>query len=507
MGALEEIGPYLAEFMGTFVLVFTIGCSQLSGDGGNPAYAMTAVASSLMVMTYALARISGGHFNPAVTIAVAISGKMRGSSSSANGDGDDANAVLNVPRQFIVDDRSPTKIATKVFLYVCSQVLGATLAALAYTTLFGEELALKPAPGHDWVEAGVCEALYTAMLCFVFLNVTAAKHNVPNQFYGLAIGFVYIAGGYAAAPISGGALNPAVSVGIDVSSSSDGTWWCLPYVLYQIVGALVACLLFRLVRPEDYARPPRTISDNAPVTFRPRRLMSTRLASEFIGTMIVAMTFGLNVLGGSQATAWSVAAALICMMYALGDVSGGHFNPAVTLGVAIIDRKNWSAGDAAAYMCIQVLAGINAGFFFSGMWDGRTFPLRSHDPFSTEAAVIVEFIFTFVIVLVFLSTAVVKGITTHLPRNFYFALAVGSCVTAGGTAAGKVSGGELNPALTLGISGIHELQRGGDFLCTASFLAVQLLAGVVGALIFAVTHEKQRDMDPKIESHFERTVD
>ena len=63
------------------------------------------------------------------------------------------------------------------------------------------------------------------MLCFVVLNVAATAKNKPNEYYGLAIGFVIIAGGYAGGGISGGAFNPAVAFGIDTASVGLGFGW------------------------------------------------------------------------------------------------------------------------------------------------------------------------------------------------------------------------------------------------------------------------------------------
>merc|ERR1719262_2087498 len=81
---------------------------------------------------------------------------------------------------------------------------------------------LEPGEGFTWFEACIAEVLYTAMLCFVVLNVAAASKVAGNQYYGLAIGFVIVAGGYAVGPISGAALNPAVALGVDAAHAIDG---------------------------------------------------------------------------------------------------------------------------------------------------------------------------------------------------------------------------------------------------------------------------------------------
>merc|ERR1719248_508993 len=163
------------------------------------------------------------------------------------------------------------------------------------------------------------------MLVFVVLNVAVAKANTPNQFYGLAIGFVIIAGAYGAGGISGGCFNPAVALGIDVSSAGLGFGWGFAYAGYELLGAALASALFRVVRPDEFG-------GEAEYT------LGTKLVSEFIGTFYLVLTVGLNVLGKSPAPVWSIASSLMCMVYALGNCSGAHFNPAVTLAIILAGR-------------------------------------------------------------------------------------------------------------------------------------------------------------------------
>merc|ERR1719393_804440 len=164
------------------------------------------------------------------------------------------------------------------------------------------------------------------MLCFVVLNVATAGKNAGNQFFGLAIGFVIIAGGYAAGGISGGAFNPAVALGIDVSSAGLGFGWSFAYAGYELIGAALASAMFRVVRPDEFGGE----ADYS---------LGTKLVSEFLGTFFLVLTVGLNVLGKSPGPVWSIAAALMCMIYALGNCSGAHFNPAVTLAIIAAGRN------------------------------------------------------------------------------------------------------------------------------------------------------------------------
>merc|ERR1719428_1735370 len=205
------------------------------------------------------------------------------------------------------------------------QLIAGILAGLSYWALFGFSFNLQPGAGFGWWEVMIVEVLYTFMLCFVVLNVATAKRNEGNEFYGLAIGFVIIAGGYAGGGISGGAFNPAVAFGIEVSSGSFG--WSYLYLIYELIGAGLASGLFFLVRPDDNGQ----YREGEDFEYK----ISTMLLAEFIGTFYLCLTVGLCVLGQSPATPWSAAAALMCMIFSLGSVSGANFNPAVTLALTL----------------------------------------------------------------------------------------------------------------------------------------------------------------------------
>merc|ERR1719337_743529 len=185
----KQMAAYFSEFLGTYLLVFTVGCNVLTG---SPVWAATSIACVLMVSIYALGGVSGANFNPAVSVTLGLSGKL---------DWKD------------------------VGIYSVVQIIAGICAGLSYGALFFKVFNLEPQPGFGWWEAALAEVLYTFMLCFVVLNVAATGKNQPNQYYGLAIGFVIVAGGYAAGGISGGAFNPAVALGIDISSAGLGFGW------------------------------------------------------------------------------------------------------------------------------------------------------------------------------------------------------------------------------------------------------------------------------------------
>jgi len=445
---MGEAAPanYIAEFIGTYLLVFTVGCNVLTGSA---TWAVTSIAAVLMVSIYALAGVSGANFNPAVSLALGLS-KTMGAEGMEWKD---------------------------VGIYCAAQIAGGIAAGFSYAGLFQKTVNLKPSPGFGWWEAGLAEVLYTFVLCFVVLNVAAIKisKNKGNQYFGLAIGFVVIAGGYGAGAISGGAFNPAVAIGLDVSSAfTQGFGWCVAYVVYEFVGAAMAAGLYRAVRPEEFgqAKPEGAVT------------MQNCLA-EFLGTFVLVLTVGLNVLGNSPAGAWSIAAALMCMIFALGDVSGANFNPAVTVAILASGRSKIEAAQAGAYIGCQLAGGVVAAFTYSAMHHGRTFDLGPKAPYGWIGAVAGEYVFTFVLCFVVLNVA-----TTKEPLSQYFGLAIGSCVTAGGLAIGGVSGGSLNPAVSVGISASAVL-GGGKFWQCLVYSLVEIAAGATAAGVFMVTRPSE----------------
>merc|ERR550537_38229 len=212
------------------------------------------------------------------------------------------------------------------------------------------------------------------MLCFVVLN-TACSKDKGNQYFGLAIGFVVIAGGYGAGSISGGCFNPAVALGIDVSSAGLGFGWGFAYTGYELIGAALAAGLFRVVRPDDFDE-----------SHDGNYALSTKCVSEFIGTYVLVLTVGLNVLADSKAAALSIAASLTCMIYALGNCSGAHFNPAVTVAIMLAGRDKCPTNEGLAFIPCQLLGGIAAAYTYAAMMHGRTFALEPKAPYDWHAA-------------------------------------------------------------------------------------------------------------------------
>jgi len=207
------MAKYLTEFIGTFFLVATIGFTVIAPGAGD--MAPLAIGASLMVMIFAGGHVSGGHYNPAVTLAVYLRG------------------------------RCP---AMDVLPYWLAQLCGAGAAAVL--VLFVKDKVVVTALEPDVARALIAEFLYTFALCYVVLNVATAKGTSGNPTYGLAIGFTVLTGAYAVGGVSGGAFNPAVAVGITVMGLSRvGNIWI--FLVANFAAAAAAAFTFRLINPED----------------------------------------------------------------------------------------------------------------------------------------------------------------------------------------------------------------------------------------------------------------
>merc|ERR1719408_855255 len=173
------------------------------------------------------------------------------------------------------------------------------------------------------------------------------------------------------------------------------------------------------------------------------------------------------------------------MIFALGNCSGAHFNPAVTVAIMIAGRDKCPPKEGGAFIATQLVAGICAAYTYAGMMHGKTFALGPKDPYNWGQALMGEFVFTFVLCFVVLSVATVKT-----PLSQYFGLAIASCVTAGGNAIGGISGGSLNPAVSTGISAARII-GGGHFYNCLIYSCFELAGAALAAGVFTATHPSE----------------
>jgi aquaporin Z len=207
----------IVELIGTFFLVLTVGACVVNPNSG--VIAPIAIGSSLMIMIFAGGHISGGHYNPAVTVAVAVRGRL---------------PAIEVPG------------------YIIAQLIGAGLAAGAVYYLKGPNRPLVDAGGpiYGIGQIAFAEFLYTFALAYVVLNVATAKATAGNSFYGLAIGFTVATGAFAVGAISGGAFNPAVATGCLLMGLIPPTNF-LAYIAAQLAAGALAAFVFRSLNPDD----------------------------------------------------------------------------------------------------------------------------------------------------------------------------------------------------------------------------------------------------------------
>jgi aquaporin Z len=208
---------YAVEAIGTFFLVFTVGTAVGSGSPLAP----LGIGAVLMVMVYAGGHLSGGHYNPAVTLAVLVRGRIRLRDAAA---------------------------------YWLVQLGAGLLAALVVRDILDPVQLTRHATmtlsGHAMVAAFVVEMLFTFALCYVVLNVATSKSHPDNSFYGLAIGFTVVAGAVAVGAISGAAFNPAVTLGAAVMDMfAWPTLWV--YLVAQVLAGIAAGVTFLVMNPDD----------------------------------------------------------------------------------------------------------------------------------------------------------------------------------------------------------------------------------------------------------------
>lgn len=212
---MEHLRKYLVEFIGTFFLVFTVGLTAFA-PVALPAYKV-AIGFVLMVMVYAGGFVSGGHYNPAVSLAAAVRGALSWS---------------------------------QIAQYWIAQFLGGAAAAglVMYFTASPEVEAGCP---FGLAALIIGEFLFTYALCYVVLMTATSKATAGNSYYGLAIGSTVMVGAFVVGGVlCFGAFNPAVALGLYMLKSA-----CLGSILLTIATNLVAgvfaALTYKLVVKED----------------------------------------------------------------------------------------------------------------------------------------------------------------------------------------------------------------------------------------------------------------
>ncbi len=203
---------YLTEFIGTFFLVLTV---VLATNNPNIAsMAPLAIGGMYLAMIYAGGHISGGHYNPAVTLAVLIRGKI-----------DRTDGLYYIMVQLIAG------------------VLAASIGVFLHDCGNGGEIVARL--NEQAMCAVLAEFLGTFALAYVVLNVATTRSNASNSHYGIAIGFTMLASSYALGGLSGGAFNPAIALGATVAGMF--AWDDIGiYLIGTLLGGAAAATVFHV---------------------------------------------------------------------------------------------------------------------------------------------------------------------------------------------------------------------------------------------------------------------
>ncbi len=200
------MNKYIIELIGTLFLTL------VAATTGNP----IAIGVVLCALVYAGGPISGGHYNPAVTVGLLIRGKI--------------------------------KVIEGLF-YIISQALGGFIAAILVYFLNGKQYFVPTPPaGSTLSMIYTSELVFTFLLVFVILHVATSEKTKGNQYFGLAIGFALMAAVYAASRYSGGVLNPAIGFGLifyNVKEISSNMTNLLVYLTAPTLGGVLAGTVYR----------------------------------------------------------------------------------------------------------------------------------------------------------------------------------------------------------------------------------------------------------------------
>mmetsp|Transcript_12119 Transcript_12119/g.22254 ORF Transcript_12119/g.22254 Transcript_12119/m.22254 type:complete len:458 (+) Transcript_12119:71-1444(+) len=433
----ETVVKVATEALGTGLLVFTIGCNVLSSNG---VWGVLSTACVFIALVYIFTAVSGAHFNPAVTLAHAVIGRMKFGEAG---------------------------------MYIGAQLLGGICGAVAYRWLFYETVFFAPMAGVSPWAAAVAEGIYTFMLCFVILN-TGPQRSKGHQFYGVAIGMALAAGGLGARALSGACFNPAVAIAMDFASAGLGFGWSVVYVGFELAGTALACVCFRYLRPQEFFA-----GTSRELEVREASLPQM-VAGEAIGTFLIVLTFALGAAANSPGAALGVGAAVLSLTFSLGDICGVHFNPAITIAVTTSCRGKCSSSQALRFICAQLLGACLAAMV-ARMLNPPAEQLLTHVGFSVAGAAFAELMFTFLVCLTFLATVI-----SDEPWKVteYFGIAIGWAVIAAGYASQRISGGFLNPAsaLSLCLMGPHAVKT--LFFRGLCYILAECVAAVLAASFF-----------------------
>jgi aquaporin Z len=210
----RPVAKYATEAVGALLLMFTVGACVRAGSPLAP----LGIGAVLMALVYAGGHVSGAHYNPAVTVAAFVRGRIGGRDALA---------------------------------YVAAQVAGGLVGAQLARVVVPAAAVTPSAPGgFALLAVFVAELVFTFALAYVVLNVATSRDHAGNSFYGLAIGFTVTAGAVAVGGVSGAVFNPAVLLGgATIGLFAGSILWV--YLAAQVLAGVAAGVVFTSLNPAD----------------------------------------------------------------------------------------------------------------------------------------------------------------------------------------------------------------------------------------------------------------
>lgn len=438
---MNRVPKFMAEFIGTFVLVL-FGCGSVAfPTDPNFITISFAFGLALVAMIYAVGPTSGCHVNPAVSLAMWITGRM-----------------------MFVD----------MLLYWVAQFIGAIAGAAVVLGIVsgrpGYKLHEKGLGANCWgpkcldqysqTSAFFAELIFTFIFIVVILGSTMPVPKGPSDpemvpqttssVAGLAIGLTLVAIHLCGLPITGVSVNPARSFGPAVLRGSprlDQLWL---FFIAPFMGATFAGLVFRFNCPLS-----KGWSHTCPLL--------KKFFAEFFGTYTLVLlgagtaVFTTDPIRINISIAFGLA--LIAAAYGIGAISGGHINPAVTLGVFVANKLPGGLKELGVYWLAQFLGGIMATTTLYGIVSGRPgyeievnglgangFGEGEYGLYDGTSAFFAELIFTFLFLVSILgSTAEHDGVQTYLAG-----ISIGLTLVVIHIISIPITGTSVNPARSLG---------------------------------------------------------
>lgn len=423
-----------AECFGTFFLAMIVTASAILGHDG---FAPFSVGFGLCALIYTIAPVSGGQFNPCVSIALLVS-----------------------------NHQSIAQTATCIFAQIVGVFFAGGLSLVIFERVWADTGFPAISSEHTPFEAFTAEAIQSFFLALVVLNVMKAPTLANNSYFGLAVGFVVVSGSIVLSGVSGACFNPALALLSSFHSDFQDIW---VYVAGPIAGGFVAGALFHFLQADMHVIPHYV----------------AKISQEFIGSALLAWTYALTVDTPYANKFFAIGCALAALVYAGGHISGAHYNPSVTFAVfmrGLLDPPQLIViTDVVSYIVVQIagafVGGAAAGFLNSSRYHIASPAINTFD-YTVAAGFLGEYIFTLALTTTVLSVATSPGTA----GNGYYGVAIGFMVAAGTCSLATVTGGALNPAIALALPVV----TGSQSLNIVWYVIAQLLAGATAAALYSV---------------------